>query len=261
MKRTVSLFLVSVFASAAFCQDWNWQDIGRHAQAGYAQFELSGSVQSISVVRYRASRYTTHIVNDPAEMADSTSALAQRHGALGAINGSYFDVKALTPATYVVDDRVQEGRTVQAEEYRTDGVVAVRGRHKVMILPKAPERCREVLASGPLLLQGGSPVREEWPQDSFFSSRHPRTVMGIKSDGWVYFVVIDGRSRGQAAGVTIPEAVQVALMLGLDDAINLDGGGSSTLWCEGLGVISHPCDNRKFNHYGQRAVPNIVMFK
>ena len=261
MKRIVLVLLALILADNAFCQDWNWQDIGRHVQACCVRCELSGSPQSISAVRFKASKYTVQIVNDPAEMADSTSALAQRHGALGAINGSYFDVKELVPVTYVVDDGVQEGITVQAEEYRADGVVAVKGRHKVLIRQTAPSRFREILASGPVLLQGGHPVREEWPRDSFFSSRHPRTIMGLKSDGWVYFIVIDGRFRNQAAGVTIPEAVQVAELLGLDDAINLDGGGSSTLWTDSLGVISHPCDNRQYNHFGQRAVPNIVIFK
>lgn len=261
MRYTAFLALALTLASSAWGQDWNWQDIGTHAQAGHAQFELFESVQSISVVRYKASRYSTQIVNDMADMADSTSALAVRHNALGAINGSYFDVRKLTPATLVIDDGQQEGWTAEAEAYRTDGVVALKGKHRVMIGPDVPEKCREALASGPLLLQNGQPVKEEWPDDSFFSSRHPRTIMGTDSKGWVYFIVVDGRAIGKAAGITIPEAVQVAQMLGLDNAINLDGGGSSTLWTDSLGVISNPCDNRKFNHYGQRAVPNIVMFK
>ena len=261
MKRTVLVSLVLLLTSSVRGQDLNWQDIGAHVQAGHAQFEMFESVQSISAVRYKASRYSTQIVNDMADMADSTSALAVRHNALGAINGSYFDVRRLIPATFVIDDGQQEGWTAENEKYRTDGVVVLKGKHKVIIGPDVPKRCREALASGPLLLQDGSPVKDSWPDDSFFSSRHPRTIMGTGSDGWIYFIVIDGRASGNAAGVTIPEAVQVAQMLNLDDAINLDGGGSSTLWTDSLGVISYPCDNRRFNHYGQRAVPNIVMFK
>ena len=261
MKRTVLVFIALALTSSARGQDWNWQDIGNHVQAGHVQLELFESVQSISVVRYKASRYSTRIVNDMGEMADSTSALAVRHNALGAINGSYFDVRKLIPATFVIDDGQQEGWTAEAEMYRTDGVVVLKGKHRVSIGPGVPKRCREALASGPLLLQDGSPVKDSWPDDPFFSSRHPRTIMGTDSNGWVYFIVIDGRAIGNAAGVTIPEAVRVAQMLDLDDAINLDGGGSSTLWTNSLGVISHPCDNRKFNHYGQRAVPNIVMFR
>ena len=264
MKKYLSFVLAVALSVCAYGQDWAWQSVGRGAQAGYAQVEISGAVQSISVVRYRASRCWTEVVNDPAEMADSTSALAIRHGALWAINGSYFNVRELTPVTFVKDDGVQEGSTTAEEEFRADGVIAIRGR-KVTIIPcdtssyvTATKRCREALASGPVLLHNGSPVHDSWPADSFFTGRHPRSLVGT-AGGWVYFVVIDGRAFGHAAGTTIPETVAVAQMLGLEDAINLDGGGSSTLWTSRLGVISHPCDNRRFDHYGQRSVPNILI--
>lgn len=268
MKRLLAFALTLLASLNAYCQDWNWQEVGKGVQAGYARVELFNSMQSISVLRYKASKHVTDIINDPAEMADSTSALAAKYRGRGAINGSYFDVRRLTPATFVKDEGVPEGYTLPAESYRTDGIVAVRGRRKVAIMPcdtasydAATRRFREALASGPLLLQGGRPVRDEWPDDSFFTSRHPRTLMGTTSDGWVYFIVIDGRAAGNADGATIAEASQIALILGLDDAINLDGGGSSTLWNENLGVISHPCDNRKFDHFGQRKVPNVIIFR
>lgn len=260
MKKHVLFVLTLVFSANALSQTFNWHDIGKDMQYASEQLDLITAWQSISILRYKSSKYRTEIVNDPAEMADSISALADRHGALGAINGSYFDVRQLTPATFVIDDGVQEGWTAQSEEYRTDGVVAIKGKHKVIISQSIPKRSREVLASGPLLLQGGKPVKDEWPKDSFFSSRHPRTIMGTL-DGWVYFIVVDGRAPGKAAGMTIQEAVNLALFLGLENAINLDGGGSSTLWTRSLGVISNPCDNRKFNHFGQRAVPNAVIVR
>jgi exopolysaccharide biosynthesis protein len=77
----------------------------------------------------------------------------------------------------------------------------------------------------------------------------------------VYFIVIDGRFPGQADGATIPEAAFIARVLGLHDALNLDGGGSSTLWTESQGVINHPCDNRLFDHEGERKIPNILMVR
>ena len=64
MKRTVLVFIALALTSSARGQDWNWQDIGNHVQAGHVQLELFESVQSISVVRYKASRYSTRIVND-----------------------------------------------------------------------------------------------------------------------------------------------------------------------------------------------------
>ena len=85
--------------------------------------------------------------------------------------------------------------------------------------------------------------------------------MGTTNDGWVYLVVIDGRTPGKADGATIHETARIARLLGLDNAINLDGGGSSTLWTRAGGVISKPCDNKRFDSAGQRRVPNIVIIK
>lgn len=45
------------------------------------------------------------------------------------------------------------------------------------------------------------------------------------------------------------------------DDTNLDGGGSSALWAKPAGVLSHPCDNKRFDHYGQRRVPNVIYIK
>ena len=78
--------------------------------------------------------------------------------------------------------------------------------------------------------------------------------------------VIDGRAKGQAAGATIAETAYIARLLGLTDALNLDGGGSSALWTaqEGVvshpsGVLNHPYDNHRFDHAGERAVPNGIV--
>ena len=45
------------------------------------------------------------------------------------------------------------------------------------------------------------------------------------------------------------------------DAMNLDGGGSSALWSRKYGVVSHPCDNRKYDHEGERKVSSTIVVK
>ena len=45
----------------------------------------------------------------------------------------------------------------------------------------------------------------------------------------------------------------------MTQAINLDGGGSTTLWTKKTGVINHPYDNKKFDHEGERTVPNLIV--
>jgi hypothetical protein len=59
--------------------------------------------------------------------------------------------------------------------------------------------------------------------------RHPRTAVGVTADGrTLILLVIDGRQAGHSIGVTLPELADLMIGLGAADAINLDGGGSST---------------------------------
>lgn len=248
--------------------DWGWKDLGGGAQVGYARLNIFDSVQSISVIRYPSASFRTCIANDSAETSDSTSALALRHGAVAAINASYFNVKTLYPTTWTRDDGKVEGWTRPSELHRVDGLVAVKGGKDVRIFTSdtlgyeaVAKGCKEAVASGPVLLRDGVEARSRWPESGFFMKRHPRTFIGTTAGGMVYLVVIDGRFPGQGIGTTIHETAQIARLLGLRDALNLDGGGSSTLWTEKYGVINHPYDNKKFDHAGQRVVPNIIYIK
>jgi exopolysaccharide biosynthesis protein len=79
--------------------------------------------------------------------------------------------------------------------------------------------------------------------------------------GDVYFVVVDGRLPGTAEGVTIAELTKICEWLGMSDAINLDGGGSSTMWNRYWGVVNYPCRNKKFDHEGDRRVSSCMVVK
>ncbi len=224
-----------------------------------------GGGQSVSVVRYNPARMRAEIVTAPGAAADSVSALCERHGALAGINGSYFDMRAMTPMTFVKDEGVVVGETSSSELFRTNGIVALSGK-KTGIDPAdstvVHDAWREAMASGPILIDGGRALdySEGIPQpDNFFERRHPRSVVGQDGSGNVWLIVVDGRVPGEAEGMTISELTSLCLQLGLTDALNLDGGGSSTLWTKSAGVISHPCDNRRFDHEGQRRVPNALI--
>lgn len=63
-------------------------------------------------------------------------------------------------------------------------------------------------------------------------ARHPRTVVGVDASGTVLTVaVLDGRQPGWSVGVTLPEAAEFLIARGVHDAVNLDGGGSSSFVC------------------------------
>ena len=89
--------------------------------------------------------------------------------------------------------------------------------------------------------------------------RHPRAAVGTDDEGNIYYVVIDGRFKGKGDGASIYETAYICKMLGMTEAINLDGGGSTTLWSEETGVINHPYDNKTWDHVGERAVPNLIV--
>jgi exopolysaccharide biosynthesis protein len=82
--------------------------------------------------------------------------------------------------------------------------------------------------------------------------RNPRTFAGIDARGRTVLVTVDGRTTDDL-GLSIPEAADVARSLGLVDAVNLDGGGSTTMALRGQ-VISHPSDTT-----GERPVGDAVL--
>jgi exopolysaccharide biosynthesis protein len=66
-------------------------------------------------------------------------------------------------------------------------------------------------------------------------------------------ICIDGRTE-EAEGMSFIETQQYLFDLGCIDAINLDGGGSTTMWTKNKGVINNPS-----NDYGERSVANSIL--
>ena len=60
------------------------------------------------------------------------------------------------------------------------------------------------------------------------------------------------------------ELTRLMSALGCVEAINLDGGGSTTLWVDGVtktGVANMPCDDKVFDEYGERKVSNVLLLR
>ena len=81
---------------------------------------------------------------------------------------------------------------------------------------------------------------------SAFFQRQPRTAVGITADGTLLMVVVDGRQPGYSAGMTLRELSTFMRSLGARNAMNLDGGGSSVMWVNGL-VVNRPSDGFERN--------------
>ena len=223
--------------------------------------------QFISFVRYNPDAFQTTVVTAEGEQADSTSALCLKSNAVAGINGSYFNMDSLMTVTFLKDDGFIIGATTPDETFRTNGALVLNPeeiRFEACDTADVFEKDWEVLASGPLLVDEGQPVtygREMPGWESFYDKRHPRSLVGRDADGGIWLVVVDGRSPGNAEGMTIAELTAFCGRLGLTEAINLDGGGSSTLWTLPEGVLNHPSDNGLFDHEGQRIVPNAIVVR
>jgi exopolysaccharide biosynthesis protein len=107
-----------------------------------------------------------------------------------------------------------------------------------------------VMVAGPLLIHRSVP--QPLPDVSFTRDRNPRTCIGI-TDKFYILAAIDGRSQS-AAGMTLYEAREFFSRLKCTDALNFDGGGSTTMWIEGKGIVNHPSDRE-----GERPVSDALL--
>lgn len=243
------------------------------------RINLFNSVQTISVIKYSPKRFRTAIVQ-PDKLTQLATTAAEANADFG-VNAGYWDVRIDKPSTFLVLNDKEVAVTADFEKERVDGVVCIAKRKIVIDHCKAgaeapySAKYKNILAAGPILIDEGKSVNHTAytngmvdsaggkPVGAFYTytRRHPRTAMGCDQSGNIYLVVVDGRSRGNAEGVTIAELTKVCEWLGMRDAINLDGGGSSTMWSKSVGVVNYPCGNKRFDHEGDRKVSSCIVVK
>ncbi|MDY0000881.1 MAG: phosphodiester glycosidase family protein, partial [Polyangia bacterium] len=99
---------------------------------------------------------------------------------------------------------------------------------------------------------------EEGASSSFTFSRHPRTAACIDASSQVQLVTFDGRTAA-GGGVALDDLATWFTWTGCAEAMNYDGGGSTTMWIRGQpfgGVVNYPSDNSTADHLGSRGVTN-----
>lgn len=102
------------------------------------------------------------------------------------------------------------------------------------------------IINGAGLLRRGGAVLTDWKDEGlsgedFTQARHPRTLIGRDRDGTIWLAAIDGRQPDYSIGMTFDDLQRLADRLGLTDALNLDGGGSTTMVVRGQ-VVNRPSD-------------------
>lgn len=107
---------------------------------------------------------------------------------------------------------------------------------------------QHVVSGAPRLIENGVPSAEIADRKDA-KERHPRTAIGIK-DGSVYMAAIDGRQTGVSDGMNLYELTEFLIGQGVQNAINLDGGGSTAMVVRKQGsalpsVVNSPSDGRE----------------
>lgn len=201
---------------------------------------------------------------------NTVSFLARKNEALAAVNGSFFNMDTTINAsvTYL---RIN-GKEVATNQLNKEGkrdfcqkaAIATKG-GKMFILKAEDDpkwettiTADDMLSTGPLLRLNGKD--EALENTKFNINRHPRTGIATLSDGTLIMITVDGR-LAQANGMSLPEFNKIGKWLGAVDMVNLDGGGSTTMFIDTSGAINYPCDNGKFDHSGERKVANAVIVR
>ena len=108
------------------------------------------------------------------------------------------------------------------------------------------ETARDVINGAGLLVRDGVTMSnwlatENLQPGTFTDVRHPRTLIGVDRRGDVWLVAIDGRQPSHSVGMTFTELIALCRRLDLQQALNLDGGGSTTMVVKGA-IVNKPSD-------------------
>jgi hypothetical protein len=159
------------------------------------------------------------------------------------------------------------GATWLGAHARVGGVVAVReavvdaDRHAV---PRSAHA--DVVNGGPLLVRDGRPFVDAYTEGfvqpdrpsfyyAFAVSRNPRTMAGVTGDGDLLLVTVDGRAPGYSVGASFAEEAVAMRALGATEALNLDGGGSTTM------VANQELLGRPSDATGERPVGDAIVIR
>lgn len=244
MAQTASDSLALVSA------DWQVETLQKGILFRKAVFtSLYGVPQEVSIFEISPKHANLDVlIHNPKE---KTSTAARKAGAVAAINGSYFDMQVGNSVCYLrKDGTVIDTTSVGTLATVSNGAVLVR-KGKLQLTPwsKQDEKActlkkGTVLVSGPLMLLDGKARDLSACNQGFVNTKHPRSAVALTKDKKVLLIVVDGRLKGKSEGVNIPELTHMIRILGGKDALNLDGGGSSTLWSAALpdkGIANTPC--------------------
>jgi exopolysaccharide biosynthesis protein len=290
MKKLLFFILLSHFCiaqdEASIIKNANWETtkLGKKfywKRIHFKQKELFNANQSINMLEISLNNKKVKfgfatvdsMKADPKikRSLQKTSKIAANLGAIAAVNAGFFDMKNGGAVDFLkiggkTVDTTRLSNVARLPFHSISGVII--DKNKVSIIKGEQKLGWEknltqdnVLLTGPLLMFNGE--MEELSKTPFNDNRHPRTCACVTNDKKLLLITVDGRSA-ESFGMTLAELRTIAKALDCKDAINFDGGGSTTMYIKGQpesGVVNYPSDNKLFDHAGERPVSNVFYLK
>ncbi|MFK0002432.1 phosphodiester glycosidase family protein [Paenarthrobacter sp. NPDC090520] len=183
-------------------------------------------------------------------ITENTSDIAADNNAIFAINGDYYGFRdtgiVIRNGVVYRDEGARQGLA-----FYKDGTVKVYDETTTTAEQLVADGVWNTLSFGPSLLDNGEIASgiEDVEVDTNFGNHsiqgeQPRTAVGVIDENHLVFVVVDGRSPGYSAGVTMTGLAQIMKDLGATTAYNIDGGGSSTMYFNGS-LVNNPLGENK----------------
>lgn len=171
----------------------------------------------------------------------ASAANKKNHQVVAAVNADFYNMATGEPLGFAYKD----GQAVKDKSSSGQEFFAIKKSGEAVIGTPAEfesikNEVEEALGGNAILVKNGQVYQT--PQTG--ADKEPRTAVGIKQDGDVFFVVIDGRQEPYSAGISMPDLAQLMIDLGAVSALNLDGGGSSIFTTRELGGDQLEVDNR-----------------
>ena len=187
-------------------------------------------------------------------ITDTTSNMASDNNAILAINGDYYGARQ---SGYVI----RNGNLYRSSSGNRDALAIMKnGEFEFLTEGETSAEtllengALQVFSFGPVLLEDGNISVSENDEVGMAMASNPRTAIGYLGKNHYVFVVSDGRT-GESAGLSLYELASFMKSLGVVDAYNLDGGGSSTMVFKGE-IINTPTTNGHSSE--ERAVSDIL---
>ena len=187
-------------------------------------------------------------------ITDTTSDIASENNAILAINGDYYGARQ---SGYVI----RNGSLYRNSSGNRDALAIMKNGEFEFVTEGETSAetllengALQVFSFGPVLLEDGSISVTENEEVGMAMASNPRTAIGYLGKNHYVFVVSDGRTS-ESAGLSLYELASFMKSLGVSDAYNLDGGGSSTMVFKGE-VINTPTTNGHSSE--ERAVSDIL---